>query len=61
MYTGLHIKHPLFSSGFTETCSFLTNFLKIFKISNLMKICPLGAELLNAEGWMEGGTDRQTW
>jgi len=49
LYTGLHVKYPLFLSEF----SFLDRFYKNTQISDLMKIRPMGAELLPADG--------QTW
>jgi len=34
-------------------------FQKIFeKYSNIIKICPVGAELFHADGWRDGQTDR---
>ena len=49
MYIGLQVKYPLFLSGFNETL-IVDRFSKNIQISNLMKICPVGAELLHAEG-----------
>jgi hypothetical protein len=40
--------------------NFLDEFWKNFHISNFMKILPVGAELLHAEGWTHRQTDRQT-
>jgi len=53
MYIGLREKYPLFSSSFNETWIFLTVFRKILKISNFMKLHPVGGKLFHA--------DRQTW
>ena len=53
MYTGLHVKCPLFLSDFDET---LINFDKISKntqISNAIKMRPVGAESIPC-----GRTDR---
>jgi hypothetical protein len=49
MYKRLHVKDPLFSSGFNytfilQTCSSNT------QISNFVKIRPVGAELFGADG-----------
>jgi hypothetical protein len=58
IYTRRHVKFPLFLSEFNQS-----NFLGIFsfskniQISNFMKIHPVWAELLHADGWTEG----QTW
>jgi len=39
IYTGLHIRHPLFLSDLHKTYTFLTDFSKIIEASNFMKIC----------------------
>ena len=46
MYTGLHVKYPLFLSKFNETCIFSTDSRKIL-ISNSMETRPVEAELLH--------------
>jgi len=55
MHLGLHVKYPLFKSDFNQT-SCLDRFPKNLQISNFMKLCPMGAELLH----IDGQTDRQT-
>jgi len=57
MYNGLYVKYPLFSSNSNETLTYLTDFPKILKYKNSMKIHPLGAKLFHVDGWTE--TDRQ--
>ena len=56
MYLGLHIKYPLFLSDFNETRIFFDRFPKHTRISNFIKIRPVGAELFHADGQ----TERQT-
>ena len=55
MYIGLNVKYPLFLSDFNVTGFFSTDFQKIRKISNFMKICPVGGEF-----YPGGRTDRRT-
>jgi hypothetical protein len=43
-----HVKCPIFFSDFNET-NFLHRFSKNTRVSNLMKILPVKAELLNAD------------
>jgi hypothetical protein len=43
-------------SNFDETLMYATDFPKILKYKNSMKIHPLGVELFHADGWTE--TDR---
>jgi len=50
MWTGLHVKCPLFLSGFNETGIFSADLKKKIHISNFTKIRPVGAELLHAIG-----------
>jgi hypothetical protein len=40
-------------SDFNEISIFLTEFQKNTQISNLMKICPVGAKLIHADGWTD--------
>jgi hypothetical protein len=55
MYTGLHVKYPLFLSGFNETQT-VDRLSKNTHIPNFMRIRPVEAELFRADGQ----TDRQT-
>jgi len=48
MYIGLHVKYPLFLSGFKRTLIFLTDFRKIL-ISNSTKLRPVDCEFLHAD------------
>ena len=51
MCTGLNVKYPVFLSYFNKTGFFPTDFRKKKKqISNFMKICRVGAEMLHADG-----------
>jgi hypothetical protein len=50
MYTGLHVKYPLFLSDFNESKMLSKKFSKNTEISNYMKICPVGGELFRADG-----------
>jgi len=59
MYTGLHVKYPLFLSDFNNIW-ILSSFSKNAQISNFVKICPVEAELFHA-GQTDGAglrTDR---
>jgi len=47
MYIDLHVKYRLFLSDFSETCIFSKGFQKVLKISNYMKLYPLGAEFFH--------------
>jgi len=57
MYVGPHVQYPLFLSDFNENCIFSTVFSRNPQISNFIKIRPVGAELIHANG----RTDGQTW
>ena len=46
MYTGLHVRYPLFLSDFNETLIFSTDFRKNAQISNFMKIRYVGAQVV---------------
>jgi len=50
MYIGLYVKYPLLVSDFKEIWIFSTDLRKIKKISNFMKIRPVGAEMFHAVG-----------
>jgi hypothetical protein len=52
---GLHIMFPLFLSDFNETLIFSIEFLINPQISNIIKICPVGAEFIIRAG---GQTNR---
>jgi hypothetical protein len=45
MYVRLHVKHPLFHSDYNQTRASLNT-----QISNVMKVCPVGAKLFHADG-----------
>jgi hypothetical protein len=59
MYVGLHVKCPLLVSYFNENLNFIDRFLKKknVRISNFMKIGPVGAELFRAD-LPDGRTDK---
>jgi hypothetical protein len=50
MFVGRHVKHPLFVSYFNETWDFMDRFSKNPQTSNFMKVRPIGAEWLHADG-----------
>jgi len=50
IYIGLRVKYPLFLSDFIEILIFPADFRKNTQILNVLKICPVGAELLHADG-----------
>ena len=50
MYICRHVKYPLLLSDFNETGIFLDRFSKNPQVPNFMKILPLGAKLLHADG-----------
>jgi len=54
MYTGLHVKYPLFVSDLSQTCIFSTDFPKNTNIINFMKMCSVGVELFLADGQTDG-------
>ena len=59
MYIGLHVKYPIFLSDFNKIYNFLSDRVsKNTQILNLMKICPVGAELMYAVGQRDERTDR---
>jgi len=50
MNTCLQVKYALFLSDVNESCIFLIDFLKKARISIFTKICPVGTQLLRADG-----------
>ena len=56
MFIGLYVKYALFMSDFNETLNFLDRCSKNTQILSLMKICPVGVELLHADGRTDGRT-----
>jgi hypothetical protein len=57
VYVGLQAKYLLFLSDFNETWILSTVSRKILKFQILMKLCPLGVELLLAGRRKDGRTD----
>jgi len=57
MYIVLRVKSSLFLPDFNETWIFSTEFWKILKISNFMKIHPVKAELFHSDGRTDRPTD----
>jgi hypothetical protein len=55
---GIHVKYPLFLPEFNETWKFLDRISKNAQKQNFIKIRPVGAMLLHADGWTDGQTDR---
>jgi len=49
MYTGLHVKYPVYFSLLNGTYIFLDRFSDNPQITNFMKIRPLGAKLFHAD------------
>jgi hypothetical protein len=54
-------KVPLFLVRFCSNLIFINRFSKNPQIKNLMKIRPVGAELVHADRQTDRLTDRQTW
>jgi len=50
IYTSLRVKYPLFLPHFNKNYTFLTDFSKTIQISNFIKIRPVGAQRLRADG-----------
>ena len=60
MWKRLHVKYPLFLSDFNKNWIFSKYFRKRAQVSNLIKICPVGAELFHTDGRTDRQTDRRT-
>ena len=56
MCIDLLVKYLLCLPDFNQTCIFLTHFQKNHQMSNLMKIHPVGAEMLH----VDAPTDKHT-
>jgi hypothetical protein len=54
MYTGLHVKYPLFLSDFNKNLIFSQDFSKNTQISNFIKTRPAGGEVFHADGRTDG-------
>ena len=50
----LHVECPLFSTRFTENLNFLDRFSKSIRVSNFMKIRPVGAVMFHADARTDG-------
>jgi hypothetical protein len=50
MYVGLCVKFPSFLSDAVKNSNSSTEFSINCEVSNVMKICPLGAHFLHADG-----------
>ena len=61
MYKHLHVKYPLFLSDINNTWIFSTYFRKKVKVSNLIKIRPVGEDLFQADRQTDGQTRRLMW
>jgi hypothetical protein len=49
IYTGRHVKYPLFLSDFKEIRIFWTGVRKNTQITNFIKICPVEADLFHVD------------
>ena len=52
------MKNSRYSCHILIKCIFFTDFLKIYRILNLMKIRPVGTEVFDEDGWTERQTGR---
>ena len=58
MYTGRHCKVSVILVRFHPNLNFLDRLSKTAQIANSMKICPVGAEILHANGRTDGRKNR---